>query len=423
MCATRSLSDWLSWQESLHPAKIDLGLERVARVAKRMQLRPGDARVLTVAGTNGKGSTVRFVDVALRAAGLRTGVYTSPHLIRYNERVRVAGAVASDAELVAAFEAIELARAGDTLTYFEFGTLAAAWLFSRAELDAWILEVGLGGRLDAVNVFEPDVSLITTIALDHQNWLGNDVESIAAEKAGIMRAGKPVLFGDWPVPQAVESTAAGLGALLSWFGRDFGYRRRQRAWTWWSARRRISGLPYPDPADDAQLRNASLALAGLEALHEGWPTDEMALASVQEAAPTARFQRLQRDHEWVLDVAHNPQAAAVLATRLAELPGASSTTVVLALLGDKDLEGIAAALGPDVDRWIVVGLDSHRARAADELAKELAAIVDGPVLTGETATRGLQLAEREAPTGSRIVVCGSFQLVGPALEWLGLGAE
>ena len=423
MCATRSLVDWLRWQESLHPAKIDLGLERIARVAERLHLAPAAARVLTVAGTNGKGSTVHFADVALRATGLRTGVYTSPHLVRYNERVRVNGSLASDAELVAAFEAIEQARGSDSLTYFEFGTLAAAWLFSRAELDVWILEVGLGGRLDAVNAFEPDAGLITTVALDHQHWLGDDVETIAAEKAGIMRPGKPALFGDWPVPRAIENMAGELGAELGLFGRDFGYRRRPQSWTWWTKRRRISGLSYPAPADDAQLRNASLALAGLEALHDGWPTDEMVLASVQAGPPAGRFQRLQRDHEWVLDVAHNPQAAAVLATRLADLPPVSSTTVLLAVLGGKDLSGIAAALDADVDQWIVVGLDGPRARSANAIAEELAATVNGRILIGDGVEGGLCLAEREAPPGSRIVVCGSFQLVGPALDWLGLVAE
>lgn len=422
--ASRPVDAWLRHQESLYPRSVDLGLARVRQVLDRLQVTAPAGRVITVAGTNGKGSTVTLIHDLLLAAGGRPGLYMSPHLVRYNERIRVAGEVISDAALVRAFEQVELARRGDPLTFFEFGTLAAFVAFAAAGCDTWVLEVGLGGRLDAVNAVDPDLALITTVGLDHQEILGDTVEEIAREKAGILRPGRPVLYGDAPVPAPITAEALRLKAPLEILGRDFGFRRGESAqeWTWYHRDRSLVALPAPPTWSDAQYRNASLVLAALTCL-----ADPPALpASVRDrvlaaSRPDGRFQLLQQpEHQWVLDVAHNPQAAAVLCAQLGTLAPVPETTIVLALLSDKVVPAFVRELLPVATRWIVAGLDDPRASTPDRMLRELAqAGVKQAEFAGSPAD-ALELARRQTALGGRIVVCGSFRLVGPALQWLGL---
>jgi dihydrofolate synthase/folylpolyglutamate synthase len=415
-----SLDDWLRRQGALHPNAIELGLDRVRAVAERLRLARPPHGVFTVAGTNGKGSTVGLLAALLTTHGYRTAVYTSPHLVRYNERVRVAGVDATDAELIAAFEAVEAAREDVPLTYFEFGTLAALVHFVAAAADAWVLEVGLGGRLDAVNLIDPDVSLVTTVDLDHQDWLGDTIEAIAAEKAGIFRPGRPALYGDAPVPASLAAHAQAIAAPLRCLGQDFGFRRHASGWDWWGGVTRLDGLSLPAPGDDAQLRNATLALAAAQSVDATLLARAAVEAALQAPRPPGRFQVLPGDCEWVLDVAHNPQAARILATRLAALP-ARPTTIVAGLLRDKDLDGVIGALDPLASRWIACGAgEAERERSSADLAAALRHLTGRPVLDGGTVAQAMALAREEASPHGRVLVCGSFHVVGPALDWLGL---
>jgi dihydrofolate synthase/folylpolyglutamate synthase len=424
----RTLAEWLRWQESLGPHVIELGLERIRTVLDRLDLQVPVGRVVAVAGTNGKGTTVTLLQDMLIAAGRHPGLYSSPHLVQYNERIRVDGRPVADAELVSAFERVEAARGDVPLTYFEFGTLAAFICFSRAACDTWILEVGLGGRLDAVNVLAPDLALITTIGLDHQDWLGETIEAIAAEKAGIMRTGRPAFYADQPVPLAIRKHAAGIGAVLAVAGVDFSYQVEVgertaglQAWSWQGAGVTIAGLAAPRYWTAAQFRNASLVLAALALLEPRSLDDVPALNRVfARSRPDGRFQQVHAGHEWILDVAHNPQAAAVLRAQLETLPAASATTIVTTLLADKAITPFVAALAPVATRWIVAGIEGPRASTIERLRTGMAdAGLDAAdyVATPEAA---FALAERLTPATGRIVVCGSFRIVAPALQWLGL---
>lgn len=424
----RTLAEWLRWQESLSPHEIELGLERVRTVLDRLDLRPPAGRVVTVAGTNGKGTTVTLLQDALLAGGRCPGLYTSPHLVHYNERIRIGGRPVSDADLVSAFERVEAVRGDILLTYFEFGTLAAFICFARAGCDSWILEVGLGGRLDAVNVLAPDLALITTIGLDHQDWLGETIEEIAAEKAGIMRTGRPAFYGDQPVPAAILRHAAEAGALLAVAGTDFWYQpggaagtAGMRNWSWQGTARRLSGLEAPPHWTAAQFRNASLVLAALAVLEPGLLDDIAALNAVlARSRPDGRFQQVHAAHEWILDVAHNPQAAAVLRAQLETLPASSSTTVVTTLLADKAITPFVAMLAPVATRWIVAGIEDPRASTNERLRVGMAAAGVDSVEYAATPAAAFALAERVTPATGRIVVCGSFRIVAPAMQWLGL---
>jgi dihydrofolate synthase/folylpolyglutamate synthase len=421
MPTTRGLEDWLRHLEALDPARMEFGLERVRAVLGRMAVAPPPGRVFTIAGTNGKGSTAGMLDRCLRAAGLRTGRYTSPHLRRYPERVHVAGREIDAAPLCGAFDDVA-AAAGDTpLTYFEFGTLAALRAFTVARCDAWVLEVGLGGRLDAVNAVDPDFSLITTIGLDHQEYLGDTIEAIAAEKAGILRAGRPAFYGDSPVPAAIAARAASLRTPLALQGRDFGYRPGAGQWTWWCAGQRCDSIPAIAGWTATQYRNASLALAALAAFDPAAVPAGAPLAQLLvEGMPPGRFQRCQHaGHEWVLDVAHNPQAAGALRAQLSTLPPAD-TTIVTALLADKAVAGFAAELAPVAKRWLVCALAGSRASTETRLLHELAEAGIRHATAAGTPAAAFAQAQASTPPGGRIVVCGSFRLVGPALDWLGL---
>ncbi len=441
----RTLSDWLAHIERQHPNTIAMGLERVRAVADAMALAKPARRVITVGGTNGKGSTVAFVEAIARAAGWKVGAYTSPHLLRYNERVRIDGVEADDASLVAAFEAVEAARAGlpdggVPLTYFEYGTLAALWLFARSGLDLAVLEVGLGGRLDAVNLVDPDVAVITTVDLDHQDWLGDTVEAIGAEKAGIARAWTPLVLGDDDPPSSVLGRAYAIGASALRIGCDFFFEpaedergperhaperhdpeRHDPAahWRWREIGCELE-LPMPALVAPVQLRNAAVAIAALRALPDDLP-DAAFAAGVRAARLAGRLQRFARDGvEVLVDVGHNPQAARALADALAASPAAGPTFAVFAALADKDAAGVVAALAPQVDRWWLAGLPDAgpRARDADALAQALAGTPAAAGARAATVVEALDAACRAAPPGARVLAFGSFHTAEAALRRL-----
>ncbi|GAA4792648.1 bifunctional tetrahydrofolate synthase/dihydrofolate synthase [Lysobacter hankyongensis] len=399
-----------------------MGLERVRAVADAMAL-PGrvlsrPARQVTiVGGTNGKGSTVAFIEAIARAAGLRVGAYTSPHLLRYNERVRVDGADADDAALVAAFEAVEDARADVPLTYFEYGTLAALWLFARSDLDLAVLEVGLGGRLDAVNIVDPDVAVITTVDLDHQDWLGGDIDTIGAEKVGIARAWKPLVLGDDDPPSTVLGHAYAIGASAVRIGCDFFFEPIDaERWRWREIGCELE-LPMPRLAAPVQLRNAAVAIAALRALPIDLP-DAAYAAGVREAQVAARLQRFEREGvEILVDVGHNPQAARALAAWLAAAPAQGRTFAVFAALTDKDVVGVVEALAGQVDRWWLAGLADTGPRGldAEAFAERLAGTAAAAGDRCATVAGALAAARSEAAAGDRVLVFGSFHTAAAAL--------
>jgi dihydrofolate synthase/folylpolyglutamate synthase len=416
----QTLSDWLARIERQHPVAIDMGLDRVRAVHAGMDPGRPAAQVITVGGTNGKGSTVAFIEAIARAAGLRVGAYTSPHLLAYNERVRIDGVDASDADLVRAFEAVDAARGGTTLTYFEVGTLAALWLFEQASLDLAILEVGLGGRLDATNIVDADAAVITTVDLDHQHWLGEDIESIGSEKAGIARAWKPLVLGDDDPPSSVLRHAYAVGAKTLRIGCDFFIDPLEDGrWRWREVGHGID-LPQPRLAAPAQRRNAAVAIAALRALD--LPVDDAAIvAGVREAAIPGRLQSLERAGvRFIVDVGHNPQAARQLAQWLQAHRTSGRVLAVFAALTDKDAAGIVQALAGEVDHWHLAGLQAHGGRATDAaaLAARLAGTAAADARCWEDVAAAVRGVSALADAGDRMLVFGSFHTAADALRVL-----
>jgi dihydrofolate synthase / folylpolyglutamate synthase len=408
---TRSLADWLAYIERQHPQPIALGLERVADVLQRIKAKI-TCPIITVGGTNGKGSTCAMLESILRAGGYRTGLYTSPHLLRYNERVHVAGREAEDTALCEAFAAVEAARGNVPLTYFEFATLAAFFLFSGARLDAVVLEVGLGGRLDAVNAIDPDCAVLTSVGIDHVEYLGDTREAIGREKAGIFRRTRPAVVAEPDPPQTVLSADANL--LL--IGRDFGYVNQGTQWSWWGPSGKRSGLAHPALRGATQLRNASAALAALDILRERLP---LAMQDVRrglaEVSLPGRFQVLPGRPQVVLDVAHNPEAAAVLAANLGDSGYAPETIAVFGMLGDKDISGVVRAMAPRITRWHLATLAGPRGAAASELFEILRKEnIEQPVFQFPTVAAALAAARKAADENDKIVVFGSFHTVADA---------
>ncbi|MFC3283781.1 bifunctional tetrahydrofolate synthase/dihydrofolate synthase [Litchfieldella rifensis] len=414
-----TLDDWLTRLERQHPVSIDLGLERVAEVGERLGLlaQPLAGRVITVAGTNGKGSTVAMLEALARAHGLSTATYTSPHLLRYNERLRLDGREAGDDMLIEGFERVEAARlAGEpiSLTYFEAGTLAALWSIAQRRPDLALLEVGLGGRLDAVNILDADVGVVTTVAQDHAAFLGSELEGIGREKAGILRAGCPAVLGSPSLPASVRGVADELGARVHALGEHFSRQGAADAWEWTgrndSGRRiRLTGLPDPGlPLDNAATALQALALAGvaLEGTH-----CRQALKEVQLPG------RMQWLGNWCLDVGHNPHAAAYLATRLAERPCRGRRIGLLGMLADKDAEGVIDALSEVVDAWVSVGLSGERARSAAALAGTLEAVGQPVLHQAVSPAAGAAWLAAELGDDDEVLVCGSFFTVAEVLAW------
>ena len=460
----RSLDDWLIHLESHHPKTIALGLERVAQVQQQLQLNP-TFPIIVVGGTNGKGSVCALLEAMLHAAGYRVGCYTSPHLLSYNERVRIGKRQVSDAELCASFEKIEQAREAVSLTYFEFGTLAAMQSFIAHKVDVAILEVGLGGRLDAVNIFDADCAVVTSVDLDHMEYLGDTREKIAFEKAGIFRAGKVAVFGDLHVPDAVRAVAQTVGAKLQCLGEQFSFTAGKAQWNYKGAATTRSALPYPALRGALQLNNASTALAALDALKNQLPVSMDAVRrGLVEVTLPGRFQVVPGRPMLILDVAHNPHAARTLAQNLTDLPKdnptqnklaqnklaqnnltqnnspqnkltqnnspqnkltqnkltpRSKTFAVFAMLKDKDIAGVVQALAKHIDVWLVAGIAAPRGATADEMAAVLRA-AGIAAQSFATVSEAVQHAYNQATKNDRIAAFGSFYTVAEVMAVKGL---
>lgn len=417
-----NLAEWLDHQQRVHPSEIALGLERVGAVAKKLGLARPAKRVISVAGTNGKGSTVAFIESIARAGGARVGAYTSPHLLRYNERVRIDGLEVEDAKLIAAFEKIEAARGQTPLTYFEFGTLAALLLFAEAGLDLAVLEVGLGGRLDAVNIVDADVAVITTVAIDHTELLGNDRETIALEKAGIVRPGKPAVVGELDPPDNLLRQIDRVGAFALRAGKQYRFGDRLGGkWFWQDDTLKLE-LAKPRLLAPAQTANAAAAIAALRAVAPTLVlTPEQIAAGVSAATVPGRMQRIAGPVDILLDVAHNPQAAQQLARWLMTNRAAGATQAVFAALADKDIPNLVGALMGQIDVWRLAGLPDAGARGQDidTLSRQVAGLLSRtPNTRHETVAEALETARKHAQGGDRILVFGSFHTVAQALQAL-----
>ena len=419
---TRTLEDWLDYQQRVHPRSIELGLDRVRAVWQRMGARRPAPVVITVGGTNGKGSTVAFLEAMLAADGKRVGCYTSPHLLHYNERVRVVGEDASDAALIDTFERIEAARLDIALTYFEFGTLAALWIFAQSKLDVAVLEVGLGGRLDAVNIIDADVAIVTTIDLDHQDWLGNDRDSIGREKAGIFRHAQPAVIGMREANAGLLAEGHRIGARMLRSAFDYRVTVHDSGWLWQMQSAHLE-LPAPVLAAPCQIDNAAAAIAALFALRErlGWNPEALA-AGVRLAHAAARLQRFHKPGAatLIIDVAHNPQAAGVLGAWLQDDRCSGRTLAVFGALADKDVAGIVAPLAPHIAHWYLGGLDADTPRglSATELhSRTLAAAPGADVTAHAGAADALTSANAQAGPHDRILAFGSFFVAAAALQW------
>ena len=415
----KTLQEWLDWCEQLHPVAIDMGLDRVKNVADRMALR-FDCPAITVAGTNGKGSTCAMLEAVLLQAGYRTGVYTSPHLVHFEERCRLYGESASAEAFAQAFAAVEAVRGDVSLTYFEFSTLAILHLMAQAHLDVAILEVGLGGRLDAVNIIDADCAVITSIDLDHMAILGNDRERIGFEKAGIMRAGRPVIVSDPVPPQSVIDHAAAIGAELWLFGRDFNFSGDKQQWAWAGRDRRYSGMAYPALRGANQLINASGVLAALEALRQRIPITAQAVRNgLAMVELPGRFQIVPGQPVLVLDVAHNPHSVAALAANLDAMGFYPTTHAVFGAMADKDLLPMLQKVSPMVDKWYFTDLPLLRAAKAVDLQHAWQAQntrKDAVSSLHVDPMQALHAAIEGADPADRIVVFGSFYTVGGVLK-------
>lgn len=414
----KTLADWLAYAEQTHPQSIELGLARIQSVAQRMQLR-FDCPVFTVAGTNGKGSTCAMLEAILAHAGYRTGVFTSPHLVHFEERLRLQGESVQAEALVPHFEAVEAARGDTPLTYFEFTTLAILACMVAARLDVAVLEVGLGGRLDAVNIIDTDCAVITSIDLDHMDWLGHDRETIGAEKAGIMRGGKPAIVSDPVPPASLQATAERVGADLWLPGRDFHAGGDKQQWNWQGRGRRYAGLAYPALRGANQLVNAAGVLAALEALRPQLPVTAQAVRNgLATVELPGRFQIVPGQPVLVLDVAHNPHSVAALAENLDAMGFYPRTHAVFGVMADKDLAPILARMGPLVEHWYFCDLPTPRAAEASAVqaawqAQNTRQDVGSAVFANPEAA--LQAAVAAAAPTDRIVVFGSFFTVGGVL--------
>ena len=428
---TRTLAQWLALQEQVHARAIDLGLGRVGSVARTLGVERPAYRVITVAGTNGKGSTVATLEALLLALGLRVGSLTSPHLLRYNERIHVEGREATDAELVEVFERIEAARGSTTLTFFEYNTLAALLLFADQKLDVAVLEVGLGGRLDAVNLVDADVAVLCSVGFDHRDWLGDTLDAIGAEKAGIFRAHRPAVLGTPQLPRSVYAAIEQLGAQAVVAERQFSWQihpgEAPQRWSYRGLQIESADLPAPRLAGAIQYRNAATALAAVESLARiagadwRWPPlrREVIAAALSKVELAGRFQVIAGPVEWILDVSHNEPAAQILKANLAQRPVVGRTLAVCGILQDKDAGEIARVLARSAEIWIACALPGPRGGTAAELAARLAPHIRVAEQAASVAA-GCARARALARPGDRVLVFGSFSTVTAALEWLPL---
>ncbi|HYE36484.1 bifunctional tetrahydrofolate synthase/dihydrofolate synthase [Methylocaldum sp.] len=412
-----TLAEWLAWQETLHPKSIDLGLSRVKEVYGRLGNSGKPPFTITVGGTNGKGSCVAMLDAILRSEGYRVGTYTSPHLLRYNERICIDGQPSSDDRICGAFERIERVREEITLSFFEFGTLAALDIFDAADLDVQVLEVGLGGRLDAVNIIDADVALIASIDLDHQDWLGDTRTAIGLEKAGIFRSGRPAVVGDIDVPAAVVQYAEEHDVPLSYLGRDFRYEMLSGSWDWLGRNAELTDLPFPALKGDHQLINASAVLETLHRVESRLPVSPAAIReALRNVTLAGRFQYIPGSIPVLLDVAHNPQAVRVLADHLRRQFSGKTIHAVFAVMRDKDISGIINNIKDLVEHWYLAPLKMPRAATADQLLAVFDSLGVSAVRSGfPDAAAAFDAARRSAESDHLLLVFGSFFLVSEYL--------
>jgi dihydrofolate synthase/folylpolyglutamate synthase len=413
----KSLEEWLTWQETLHLSEIDLGLDRIHKVAKNLDLLSPSFPVLTVAGTNGKGSCVALLDTILKAQGYKTGNYTSPHLIHYNERIKLGGINVSDVKIIKAFEAINKARGNISLTYFEFGTLAAMLIFTQENIDVAILEVGLGGRLDAANLWDASLALITSIAIDHVDWLGDNRDIIAVEKSGIMRKDMPVISGEPNPPKTIASEAQRVGANLYQINQDFSYSDNQQNWTWKGWKTQYL-LPYPSLQGEFQLNNAATVIAGITAIKPLLPVsaDSIKQGLLQATAP-GRLQVIFQSPQWLIDVAHNPHAAKALAAHLKKEPVRGKTIALFSMLKDKDINEVLSIMDKYIDEWHIFGLKGSRGLSINELKQVFAhQRISGDIFSYKNLSSACKALKNIANIEDRVVAFGSFLVVSDVIE-------
>ena len=414
-----TLQEWLDWQEKLHFTAIELGLDRCRKVAELMKLLPPAYFVISVAGTNGKGSTAVMLENILRSAGYKTGIYTSPHLIRYNERIKVDGREIDDPTLCAAFDRIDKARENISLTYFEFGTLAAMDIFQNRKIDIAIMEVGMGGRLDAVNMLDANISIISTIDIDHEQWLGYDRISIGREKAGIFRSMRPAICADSDPPATVLETASLVGANLFVSGKDFSFEIANDSWSWRSGLTRFEHLPVPGK-HNYQIQNAAGVLMVLQAVADFFPVQQQILFdALRNFRMPGRFQLIPADIPCILDVAHNRQSAAVLAENIRALPETGKIHLVLGMLKDKNHTAFIQELVEQVDSWYLATLDNARGASSSDLAKILFSLSpQARVRQFNDVAKAISAANAEAGAGDHVIIAGSFITVADAINHL-----
>jgi len=410
----KNLHQWLSYLESIHPSEIEMGLNRVKQVAHTLGLIKPTKKVLMVAGTNGKGSTVTLASECLLQSGLTVGQYMSPHLHVYNERVRVNGQLATDEDLIESFEAIDQARGDITLTYFEVGTLSALYIFKKYNLDVSVLEVGLGGRLDAVNIVDPDVSVVTSIGLDHEDWLGSDLSVIAYEKAGIYRSGKPAVCGQINPPETLKQHAENLGAPLYLKSEQFNFEVTNKTWVFTGQMLGGAELTWSDlPLPSLPIENAATALQALILLEPSITKANIEKGLIS-AQLSGRLQKIPAIFNGFMDVGHNQQAAELLVTRLQHKPR-GKRHVLLAMLEDKKPEGVVGALSGVVDHWHLAGLSGYRGQTAEQLDAKLD-------LSGAQLWRDVNAAlvglQQTLTMDDELVILGSFFTVAQAMTWL-----
>lgn len=409
-----TLDDWLKWQESFHPKEIDLGLERVRKVYQYLNPRKTEPFTITVAGTNGKGSCVAMLNTILRTEGYRVGAYTSPHLLKYNERIQIQGQPVADQIVCEAFDRVDQVRQNISLSYFEFGTLAALDIFTRSRLDVQLLEVGLGGRLDAVNIVDTDIALVTSIAIDHSDWLGESRESIGLEKAGIFRPEVLAIIGDPNPPDSLLRYAQQNDVPLSRIGREFSFQRVGQEWNWYGENQAMENLPLPSLRGSHQLANAAVVLQTLQLIKGKKPISENSIKQgLSKVYLPGRFQTVLNDKaEILLDVAHNPQAATALADNLGQTFPGRRIHAVFSIMGDKDIEGVLLSMKNVVNHWYVASLDMPRAASESDIVKAFKTCCILPFDYGFKDIRAvLEAVKQNCEENDLIVIFGSFFLV------------
>ncbi len=416
----RTLDEWLNWQEQLHPETIELGLERVQQVWQHLSIASFEMPVITVAGTNGKGSSTALLQAIYLAEGYRVGCYTSPHLFHYSERIAINGVPVTDETIMLAFEAVDKARGNISLTYFEFGTLAALWIFAHAQLDVVLLEVGLGGRLDAVNIIDSDVALITSIGLDHQAWLGDSREKIALEKAGIMRRHRPVVISDPQPPNSLHDAVDSVQASAYFIGTDYQYSAQSAQWTWRYGATTRTGLPVPSLPGQHQLQNAAGVLMVVQLLQDRLAVSMRGVrCGLVAATLKGRFQ-IETDANnvtCIYDVAHNPSAASALAQTLSEYAGRRRVSAVFSVLKDKDLAGVVAPFCSLIGAWFVAPLQGQRGMPLSDIVSQLTSACPTATINPSASVKQAMLQARAAAADDDIIlVFGSFYTVAQASQ-------